>query len=230
MLGFYNANLNDILQFSDARTEFFHIFREFGNIILFCLLMEQALSQEEVCDLLQAAPFQNILPRPHCKENEKPDAKQKRLEQKYAALQIVSNIEKLGTAKQALISREGDLLTRERLCCGLSIFEVVLTRLRSYLDDEIWMGKPPLNGVMNVDECTEFHRLWSALQFVYCIPVGETEYTVEELFGEGLHWAGCTMIVLLGQQRRFEALDFCYHILRVQRVDMKDQLVTGIVR
>lgn len=50
-----------------------------------------------------------------------------------------------------------------------------------------------------------------------------------ELFGEGLHWAGCTMIVLLGQQRRFEALDFCYHILRVQRVDMKDEIVKGIV-
>lgn len=49
------------------------------------------------------------------------------------------------------------------------------------------------------------------------------------MFGEGLHWAGCTMIVLLGQQRRFEALDFCYHILRVQRVDMKDETVKGIV-
>ena len=50
-----------------------------------------------------------------------------------------------------------------------------------------------------------------------------------ELFGEGLHWAGCAMVVLLGQQRRFEALDFCYHILRVQRVDGKDENVKGIV-
>ena len=50
-----------------------------------------------------------------------------------------------------------------------------------------------------------------------------------ELFGEGLHWAGCTMIVLLNQQRKFEALDFCYHILRVQRVDGKDDTVKGIV-
>ena len=50
-----------------------------------------------------------------------------------------------------------------------------------------------------------------------------------ELFGEGLHWAGCTIIVLLNQQRRFEALDFCYHILRVQRVDGKDGTVKGIV-
>ena len=34
-------------------------------------------------DLLHAAPFQNILPRPFCKEGEKPEAKQKRLEAKY---------------------------------------------------------------------------------------------------------------------------------------------------
>ncbi len=57
-------------------------------------------------------------------EGEKPETKQKRLEAKYAALQIVQNIDKMGNAKQAQIAREGDLLTRERLCCGLSIFEV----------------------------------------------------------------------------------------------------------
>lgn len=32
-------------------------------------------------------------------EGEKPEAKQKRLESKYSALQIVPNIQKLGTAK-----------------------------------------------------------------------------------------------------------------------------------
>lgn len=228
VLGYYHAQLNDIVQYPDAKTELFHNFRELGNTILFCLLMEQALSQEEVCDLLHAAPFQNILPRPFCKEGERPENKQKKMEAKYASLQIVPNIDLLGTAKQLMIAREGDLLTRERLCCGLSIFEVVLSRLRGFLDDPVWVGPPPANGVMNIDECTEFHRLWSALQFVYCIPVGDTEFTVEELFGEGLNWAGCTMIVLLGQQRRFEALDFCYHILRVQRVDGKDENVKGI--
>ena len=90
-------------------TELFHNFREFGNAVLFCLLMEQALSQEEVMDLLHAAPFQNIFPRPFCKENEKPELKQKRLEQKFAALQVVSNIEKLGNTKQAQLAREGEI-------------------------------------------------------------------------------------------------------------------------
>ena len=49
------------------------------------------------------------------------------------------------------------------------------------------------------------------------------------MFGEGLNWAGCVMIVLLNQQRRFECLDFCYHIFRVQKVDGKDENIKGIV-
>jgi len=36
------------------------------------------------------------------------------------------------------------------------------------------------------------------------------------------------MIVLLGQQRRFECLDFCYHIFRVQKVDRRDENIKGI--
>ena len=67
------------------------------------------------------------------------------------------------------------------------------------------------------------------MQFVYCIPVGENEFNIEQMFGEGLHWAGCVLITLLGQQRRFECLDFCYHIFRVQRVDGKDENIKGIV-
>lgn len=59
------------------------------------------------------------------------------------------------------------------------MFEVILTRIRSYLQDPIWRGPPPTNGVMHVDECVEFHRLWSAMQFVYCIPVGTNEFTAE---------------------------------------------------
>lgn len=119
VLGYYQATLQDIVQYPDARTELFHNFRELGNAVLFCLLMEQALSQEEVMDLLHAAPFQNILPRPFCKEGEKLETKQKRLEAKYAALQVVQNIEKLGNAKQAQIAREGKFLATFRINTSL---------------------------------------------------------------------------------------------------------------
>ncbi|CDQ98222.1 unnamed protein product [Oncorhynchus mykiss] len=186
-------------------------------------------SQEEVCDLLHAAPFQNILPRVYIKEGERLEVRMKRLEAKYAPLHLVPLIERLGTPQQIAIAREGDLLTKERLCCGLSMFEVILTRIRSFLQDAVWRGPPPTNGVMHVDECMEFHRLWSAMQFVYCIPVGTHEFTAEQCFGDGLNWAGCSIIVLLGQQRRFDLFDFCYHLLKVQRQDGKDEIIKNVV-
>uniref|UniRef100_A0AAX7TJZ8 Cytoplasmic FMR1-interacting protein n=1 Tax=Astatotilapia calliptera TaxID=8154 RepID=A0AAX7TJZ8_ASTCA len=195
----------------------------YSKVLLFSLQ-----SQEEVCDLLHAAPFQNILPRVHVKEGERLDAKMKHLEAKYTALHMVPLIERLGTPQQIAIAREGDLLTKERLCCGLSMFEVILTRVRGFLEDPVWRGPLPSNGVMHVDECVEFHRLWSAMQFVYCIPVGAHEFTVEQCFGDGLHWAGCMIIALLGQQRRFDILDFSYHLLKVQKHDGKDEIIKSV--
>ncbi|XP_028706441.2 cytoplasmic FMR1-interacting protein 1 isoform X10 [Macaca mulatta] len=228
ILEFFHHQLKDIVEYAELKTVCFQNLREVGNAVLFCLLIEQSLSLEEVCDLLHAAPFQNILPRVHVKEGERLDAKMKRLESKYAPLHLVPLIERLGTPQQIAIAREGDLLTKERLCCGLSMFEVILTRIRSFLDDPIWRGPLPSNGVMHVDECVEFHRLWSAMQFVYCIPVGTHEFTVEQCFGDGLHWAGCMIIVLLGQQRRFAVLDFCYHLLKVQKHDGKDEIIKNV--
>uniref|UniRef100_A0A6I8QXU0 Cytoplasmic FMR1 interacting protein 2 n=1 Tax=Xenopus tropicalis TaxID=8364 RepID=A0A6I8QXU0_XENTR len=228
ILEFFHHQLKDIIEYAELKTDVFQSLREVGNAILFCLLIEQALSQEEVCDLLHAAPFQNILPRVYIKEGERLEVRMKRLEAKYAPLHLVPLIERLGTPQQIAIAREGDLLTKERLCCGLSMFEVILTRIRSYLQDPIWRGPPPTNGVMHVDECVELHRLWSAMQFVYCIPVGTNEFTAEQCFGDGLNWAGCAIIVLLGQQRRFDLFDFCYHLLKVQRQDGKDEIIKNV--
>ncbi|XP_048453847.1 cytoplasmic FMR1-interacting protein 1 homolog [Rhincodon typus] len=228
ILEFFHHQLKDIVEYAELKTVCFQNLREVGNAVLFCLLIEQSLSLEEVCDLLHAAPFQNILPRIYVKEGERLDTKMKRLEAKYAALHLVPLIERLGTPQQVAIAREGDLLTKERLCCGLSMFEVILTRIRQFLDDPIWRGPLPTNGVMHVDECVEFHRLWSAMQFVYCIPVGAHEFTVEQCFGDGLHWAGCMIITLLGQQRRFDVLDFCYHLLKVQKHDGKDDVLKNV--
>ncbi|XP_061164515.1 cytoplasmic FMR1-interacting protein 2-like [Saccostrea echinata] len=236
IMEYYHEMLSGVIQYPDLRTDVFQSFREIGNAILLTLLMEQSLVQEEILDLKQAAPFQNVIPKPFVPIKEGDDRKQKeqelreklnKLEVKYASQQIVPVINRHGSSQQKLLVASSDLLTKERLCCGLSMFEVVLNKIRAFLDSDIWHGQHPKNGVINIDECTEFHRLWSAIQFVYCMPVRENEYSVEELFGEGLNWAGCALIVLLSQQRRFEALDFCYHLLKVNRVDKKDGTVKG---
>ncbi|KAJ8027992.1 Cytoplasmic FMR1-interacting protein 2 [Holothuria leucospilota] len=228
IVAYYSANLQSISQYADLKVNVFRHFQEVGNAILFFKLIEQSMAIEEVCDLIHASPFQNIIPKPHVKQGEKLESKLKRLEQNYAPLHIVNVLEKMGTPEQIANVREADLLTRERLCCGLSMFEVVLQRIKSFLDDPIWKGPEPANGVINIDECSEFHRLWSAIQFVYCLPLQEHNFTPEESYGEGLNWAGCTLMTLLDQQKRFEALDFSYHILRVHKVDQLDEDINGI--
>lgn len=46
---------------------------------------------------------------------------------------------------------------------------MILTRWRDFLmTDLIWRGDLPPNGVMWVDECNEFHRIWSCIQFALC--------------------------------------------------------------
>ena len=54
---------------------------------------------------------------------------------------------------------------KKRLCCGL-LFEVILIRIKGFLEDAVWHGKAPTNGAINIDECTEFPRLWSTLHVV----------------------------------------------------------------
>jgi cytoplasmic FMR1 interacting protein len=74
--------------------------------------------------------------------------------------------------KQASIASDAELLTKERLCCGLNIFERILSKIASYLmADPIWRNslESPPNRVMFIDECTEFHRLWSHIQFALLV-------------------------------------------------------------
>lgn len=251
---YYQDELKDLMQYPEIRTGVLQVFKEVGNAVLFCLLIEEALKQEEVCDLTHSALFQNIIPLPHLhfregapREEKEEETKNvmRRLQAKYSSMHIIPVVTKFGSKEQLGMAKECHLLTKERLCCGLSLFEVFLNTIKTFLDEEdagnydrnsddekehisIWRVPPPANGVINVDECREFHKIWSAIQFVFCLPVGEHEFTIEELYGEGLNWGGCALLVLLGQQHRFEAMDFCYHLLKVNRVDKKTDTVNGI--
>ncbi|OON15298.1 hypothetical protein X801_08900 [Opisthorchis viverrini] len=157
---------------------------------------------------------------------------------------MVNVVAKIGTPDQLSLAKENEILTKERLCSGLVLFEYVLNRIREFLSEEdsggsTWHGflnptKESSNGptssdILGLENCTYFHRIWSAIQLVFCTPFGQNEYTVEEMFGEGLNWAGCAIIVLLGQQRRFEILDVGGLLLRLQRADKKETTQEGVL-
>jgi hypothetical protein len=49
VLSFYNAQLQDVINYGDMRTEMFQHLRELGNCILFSMLLEQAMVSVRAC-------------------------------------------------------------------------------------------------------------------------------------------------------------------------------------
>ncbi|GMT25093.1 hypothetical protein PFISCL1PPCAC_16390 [Pristionchus fissidentatus] len=229
-LQYYLHHLEQVGKYKDLKTEMCHEWRELGNILVLCMQLEIALAQEETFDLLLAAAFTNHIPQPPAKNLAEQEKALAKLEEKYSRIQLTKVVEKYGTPKQAELARDAELMTKERLCCGLNIFEMVLVRIKDILKkDPIWSGGYPANGVMWIDECVELHRVWSAVQFFIAQPpLNDTEKLAEALFGDSLHWGVLTMIVLLGQHRRYEVLDFSYYLHRMQKTDGKDEVVGGI--
>ena len=82
-----------------------------------------------------------------------------------------------------------------------------------------------------VKNAVGFHRLWSALSFLFCIVDGAGETAVsagggevpatatlisnEAEFGHGFTIAGCMLLHLLGQRATFEVLDFSNYVLQM---------------
>lgn len=127
-----------------------------------------------------------------------------------------------------------------KLCC------IVFSRScmpKFGVDHHLLMVSWMLKNVLSSTDCgvpyslsTVSHHLvklsWLLSAYLaWCYHVSSVYNCVgRECFGEGLQWAGCTLIMLLNQQRRFEAFDFCYHIVKVQENDGKDETVQGVVR
>lgn len=113
----------------------------------------------------------------------------------------------------------------------------MLDRIRSFLlEDPIWTNNSSsamsnnISPLSNIDDTHDFHRIWSALQFVYCLPTRhENDMNVEQLYGEGLNFAGCTIIRLLNEHRKFETYDFTYHLFKINRSDQKEDEVKNVV-
>ena len=96
---------------------------------------------------------------------------------------LVSLVFRSFSFQQSQTATDCDLLTRERLCRGLSMFEVILKKVKGILSNpqlaSIFNGPPPVNGVVHVEECCEFYRIWSVLQFSLCLPLQGNELSPE---------------------------------------------------
>lgn len=73
---------------------------------------------------------------------------------------------------------------------------------------------------------SSFYHVWSALEFLSC--TSRNGVSIRERFGDGVQFAGCTIIHLLEQQSLYELWNVSQHILNVhfqERTKMKKLVV-----
>jgi cytoplasmic FMR1 interacting protein len=235
MIGFYQMQLKDIMQYSALQTDVFHSFREIGNGVLVFLMLEKSVSTKEVLDLAQAMPFQGMIPAV-VKEGEDREKKIAQAQNAAKFMRYSDHLQALQDPYRQNLGQAAASMTQNRISKGFSIFTAVLGRIKKCLEEATvatgekpFVAPPPTNTVMDVDECNQFHRLWSAIMYTSAIICAQSHMDSHQTyFGDGLLWAGCTIISLLNQSKRHHAFDFCNHIIAAWDIDQNSSDVAGI--
>lgn len=142
-----------------------------------------------------------------------------------------------------------------------SMFKWVLSQIEEYLYQQNltvdWAasasddGAGHANYAIEVENAKGFHRLWSALNFLFCIvesdeAIGASSeeeqaetsslLTNQAEFGHGFVFAGCTLIHLLDQREHYELLDFSRYVLNVnahelatEQLSMANEAAAGLL-
>jgi len=214
--------------------------KEIGSLIFWMSLLDTVMRQTETVHFMQVVPWLGVVP------NKDGQLQQLLADDNYSPLvslfkqateEVLShpgclnNAAFVSMAKQAEVA---DILYMNNLQTGsildytLAYLGAILARVRDKWD------APSKTGLIEITSSREYYRIYSGIQFhnlqglspslqaiisqVHTQSPGEG-VSFQECFGDAVAWGGCTILYLLGQELRFELLDFTYHVLSVAESD-----------
>ncbi|KAI8818565.1 cytoplasmic fragile-X interacting family-domain-containing protein [Fimicolochytrium jonesii] len=203
---YFAAHLKPLLSYAALKSDVLQSFRKVGNAVVIVKFLEDVLAIDGTLQEIQSKAFgsQQLSNNPRSS----------------ASLSAENTDSIASPEEQAAIHFQEALKINQQIYAPSpppAIMETFLTSLRDTLEDaaDEWQAHGSLENPR------AFFRIWSSLQFTFCVPsVGEGKL-VRELFGDGLAWAGCTFIHLLNQTDLFTAFDFNSHVLSAQKADKK---------
>ncbi|TPX31592.1 hypothetical protein SmJEL517_g05099 [Synchytrium microbalum] len=204
---YFSAHLKPLLSYKDLRPEVLQAFREVGNAILTVRILEEVITSEDTWTRIQTVAILNDT-------TEMP-----------GSINSIKGLDEVLHTNEHVMpfgvwADKVDQLYK--FAPPSSLLQPFLVRLKARLQrlDAEWKGD---SAIPILESPRAFFRIWSALQFVFCNVPAANEAGTRAIFGEGLSWAGMTFIHLLGQVGYFNALDFNFHTLCVQRQDKRLQ-------
>ncbi|CAK9264816.1 unnamed protein product [Sphagnum jensenii] len=208
----------------DIRKQMLQGLKEIGSIIFWMSLLDTAMRETETVRFMQVVPWLGVVPNKAgqlqqllCDDNFSPLVSLF----KNATNEILKNPDCLNSKAFVSMSKQAevaDILYMNNLQTG-SVLDYTLKFLVAVLvrSRERW-DFPSKSGLIEITVSKEYHRIYSAIQFVHSTNSVEADSFLEQ-YGDAVAWGGCTILYLLGQQLRFELLDFTYHVLAVAEAE-----------
>ena len=242
--GFFEGKLKVFLEYEALKPEVFQNFREIGNTLFFLRDLSDLIDLNDSYAFVNAAPFVGV----DCPTKERPTGNrcssmsvynpkddsplQHLLHEELNVHSNADDLESVFKGAQSVHSKD---------CQGISsVFKTAIEHVTSVVTSlgiaKEWATSEPQNGIpIEISEPNDFYRLFSALNFLFCVheedpvvdeeielanssgmTVDELSLTDEEEFGHGFGFAGVLLMHILKQRPSFEMLDFSYHCLNVQ--------------
>eukprot|EP01138_Halocafeteria_seosinensis_P007799 gb/GECG01007969.1/.p1 GENE.gb/GECG01007969.1/~~gb/GECG01007969.1/.p1 ORF type:complete len:1420 (+),score=199.51 gb/GECG01007969.1/:1-4260(+) len=261
----YEAKLKPMLEYVDLKPCVFHMMRKIGNAVAFAQLLDGVLARHDLQQFFHLSPF--IFPPEHAKGGSSSSENEKRYQQTPLQRMTETSVQlSVETGASNTLKYPQDNFLTEMAVHSQNVYSStkypvpilahVLHSLAHMLYEEKAEGdQEPLANrwASHVGSATneslvnfvaggnsaEFHRLWSTILFVFCMP--STVSGVEESgtkksesvpgldypeFGDGFLWAGALLLRLMNQWSRFRLYDWTSHLLDISDYE-SDELSTG---
>lgn len=200
VMGFFVAELQPIAMYPVLDEKVLQCFRECGNTLCFASLMDQALAAFKAQNAMHLAPILS------------PDGSQ-------ALIKAIQEGEKVygsgasGLSAQAAnacfaITKTGSLLKSVIGHMHSALIPHMADLMGGLSEDGI-----PGGALATGEKSIEFYKVWSALVFLMCTtPKEEGSCSRPEVFGHGVLYTGCAILIILRQTHRLQNFDFTQHV------------------
>nr|CAB3497101.1 unnamed protein product [Digitaria exilis] len=213
---------------SEVKTEVLHDLKEIGSALYWMSILDIVLRQIDTTQFMQSAPWLGLVPGndgqvKHAYTDNTPFTTLL----SGATNAVTSSPACSNPSTFLVMSKQAEaasLLYKSNLNSG-SVLEYALAFTSAALDRHYskWSATPK-TGFIDITTSKDFYRIFSGLQYVktrtsYLEESINNSSKKQEMLGDSVAWAGCTIMYLLGQQQHFELFDFSYQFLNVAEVE-----------
>ncbi|KAG8073434.1 hypothetical protein GUJ93_ZPchr0006g43364 [Zizania palustris] len=208
---------------SEVKNEVLHDLKEIGSALYWMSLLDIVLRQIDTTQFMQSAPWLGLVPGNDGQvKHAYPDSTPFTTLLSAATNAVASSPACPNPSSFLVMAKQAEaasLLYKSNLNSG-SVLEYALAFTSAALDRHYnkWSATPK-TGFIDITTSKDFYRVFSGLQYSYLEESINYPSTKQEMLGDSVAWAGCTIMYLLGQQQHFELFDFSYQFLNVAEVE-----------